>query len=163
MTTDGHYTGFWVKDAIATIACATCLVMGVSACNDSNNLLTSAPNQTPTASPTNPLPDDGFSLNSLINSLEGAKSGVTDAVAPHADAVQARTKEEVEKLFRWEYKVVDSPSTEDSANFELLLTGLGNEGWECFDINHLTPGTVRITCKRRPKSAISYLKYIPGL
>lgn len=163
MTTTWHYTGFWAKDAIATIVCATCVIVGLSGCNDSNNQLAPIQNQTPAANPTNPLPADGFSLNSLINSLEGAKTGVKSAVAPHADAVQARTKEEVEKLFRWEYKVIDSANVGDSASFEQLLGGLGDEGWECFDIDHLTPDKVRVTCKRRPKSAISYLKYIPGL
>ncbi len=86
-----------------------------------------------------------------------------EAVAPHADAVQARTTEEVEKLFRWEYKVIELPHTSDPTNFEASLTTLGNDGWECFHIDRLSAEATRITCKRRPKSAISYLKYIPGL
>lgn len=160
MTTARHYTGFWVKDAIATIVCICFLATLLSACNDSTNTQSTPANLTPTVSPTIA---DGFSLNSLLNSIEGAKTGVKDAVAPHADTVQARTKEELEKLFRWEYKVVERPRSLSTSEFEHTLSELGNEGWECFHIDHLTPEQTRITCKRRPKSAISYLKYIPGL
>ena len=163
MTTARHYTGFWVKDAIATMACVCFVATCLSACNDSTNTQSVAAHLTPTVTPTNPPVDGGFSLNSLLNSIEGAKSGVKDAVAPHADAVQARTKEEVEKLFRWEYKVFESPGSVSAAEFERTLGELGNDGWECFHIDRLTPDQMRITCKRRPKSAISYLKYIPGL
>jgi hypothetical protein len=88
---------------------------------------------------------------------------VQNAVAPHADAIQNRTKEEVEKLFRWEYRVVELPSTISSAELELQLSNLGDEGWECFDLAHRPADVTQITCKRRPKSAISYLKYLPGL
>jgi hypothetical protein len=163
MTTDGHYTGFWVKDAIATMVCAGFLAIGLSACNDSTNQRASVPNPTPANAPSQPQVVEGFSLNSLINSLEGAKTGVKDAVAPHADAVQTRTKEEVEKLFRWEYKVVEFPSSDDANKFQQFLSDLGADGWECFHIDRVVADTTRITCKRRPKSAISYLKYIPGL
>jgi len=163
MTSDRHYTGFWVKDAIATIVCVVLSVIGVSACNDSTKRPSGGSNPTPIISPTNPPVAEGFSLNSLLNSIEGAKTEVKDAVAPHADAVQARTKEEVEKLFRWEYKVVDAPGTSSSADFQQLLSQLGDDGWECFHIDRSAVDATRVTCKRRPKSAISYLKYIPGL
>lgn len=163
MTTTRHYTGFWVKDAIATIVCACFVATTLSACNDSTNTQSATANLTPTAPPINPPVDEGFSLNSLLNSIEGAKSGVKDAVGPHADAVQTRTKEEVEKLFRWEYKVIESPGSLTTPELERTLGELGSDGWECFHIDRLSPDQTRVTCKRRPKSAISYLKYIPGL
>lgn len=160
MNTDRHYTGFWVKEAIATIVCVSYLISSVSACNDSTNTSQSGPG--PAASPSAQTPAT-FSLNSLIQTLEGAQNNVKEAVAPHADAVQARTKEEVEKLFRWEYRVVDAASNADPAEQQTLLSSLGDEGWECFHIDRMTPEKIRITCKRRPKSAVAYLKYLPGL
>jgi hypothetical protein len=159
MNDDRNYTGFWVKDAITTIACTVLVSAALSACNDSTN----TPSQVATAPPTNPPVQEGFSINSILNSLEGAKRDAQEAVAPHADAVQTRTKEEVEKLFRWEYKVTEFPATLPAAELEGKLMELGADGWECFDVREQPLNLTRITCKRRPKSALSYLKYIPGL
>jgi hypothetical protein len=159
MNNDRNYTGFWVKDAITTIACAVCLSIALSACNDSTN----TPAQAPQTTPTNPAPQEGFSINAILNSLEDAKRGAQDAVAPHADAVQTRTKEEVEKLFRWEYKITELPSDLPAVDLEARLAELGADGWECFDLKERPVNLTRVTCKRRPKSALSYLKYIPGL
>ena len=153
-----HYTGFRVKEAIGAIALVGIVCVGLSGCKDSTNQGFSAP---PTALAT-PTPQEGFSLNSLLNSIDGAASGVKDVVRPHSDAVQARTKEEVEKLFHWEYKVVDLPAALSAIEQENEFKKLGQDNWECFDIMPVS-GTLRITCKRRPPSAISYLKYIPGL
>lgn len=156
----GHYTGFRLKGAIVAM---TYILLGISAlsgCKDSTNTNnTSKADANRSSSPTAQEP---FSLNSLLNSIEGATSNVQDAVGPHADAVQARTKDEVEKLFRWEYKVVDVGSQLQSAEFESVLASLGAEGWECFSIIP-TAETTRVSCKRRPRSALAYLKYIPGL
>jgi hypothetical protein len=80
-----------------------------------------------------------------------------------SDPQKYRTKEEVEKLFRWEYKVIETPADQSAGALESQLSELGADGWECFHIHTQTSGLVRITCKRKPKSALSYLKYIPGL
>ncbi len=154
-----NYTGFLLKDAITTIACVLVLVLILSACNDSTNSSAGTPPPRPTDAPI----AEGFSLNSILNSIEDARSGVQDAVGPHADALQNRTKEEVEKLFRWEYRVVEVPTTITSEAFESQLGELGAEGWECFNLEQRPADVTRITCKRRPKSALSYLKYFPGL
>jgi hypothetical protein len=160
MFTRRHYTGFLVKEAIATATCVTMLLTVLTGCNDSSNLqTTNSPLPSPTSSP---VVNEGFSLNSILNSIEGAKSDVKEAVGPHADAVQAKTKEEMDKLFRWEYKVVDLAANQDANEFQGQLSLLGDDRWECFSINAVVDRT-RVTCRRRPKSALSYLKYIPGL
>jgi hypothetical protein len=170
-----HYTRFSIKDAIIALCYAGALALPLSACNDSNNPTLNtpapssgqpsnqAPEQTPELAPATPTVQEGFSLNSLLNSLDQATSDVQVAVAPHANAVQARTKEEVDKLFRWEYRVLEVPSETQAPELEARLTKLGDEGWECFDMTQTQTNQTRITCKRRPKSALSYLKYIPGL
>lgn len=156
----GHYTGFRVKDAIAAMTCMLIASIIVSGCKDSTKggsrgalPATSTPQNTPVAEP--------FSLNSLLNSIEGATSEVQVAVGPHADAVHARTKEEVEKLFQWEYKVVDLDKGLLAGDLEVRLRELGDLGWECFSIIPSESFT-RVTCKRKPKSALAYLKYLPG-
>jgi hypothetical protein len=159
MSTERNYTGFWIKDAIATVSCVALLLSSLSACNDSTNPAAQAPQ----AAPTEVAVAESFSLNSLLNSLEGATSGVQNAVAPHAGALQERTKEEVEKLFQWEYRVIEVAANMPATDFEGQLAKLGAEGWECFHIASQTADSTRITCKRRPKSALSYLKYLPGL
>ena len=153
-----HYTGFWVKDAITTVACAVLLSICVSACKDSDN----APSAAPVRATPNVPAAEGFSLNNLLNSIEGAKSGVEEAVGPHAEAINERTKSEVEKLFRWEYRVVEVPTEISTADLEGKLGELGSDGWECFHMQTQASNTTRITCKRKPRSALSYLKFMPG-
>jgi hypothetical protein len=84
------------------------------------------------------------------------------ALGPHGEVLQDLTKDEMEKLFRWEYRVVDFQGTEPAADSEKRLTELGNEGWECVGFIPSPPAT-RVICKRRPRSALGYLKLIPGL
>lgn len=154
-----HYTGFLGKHAIATIACGILFVSGVSGCKDSQKS-----NATPVSGrslATGQATPDNFSLDSILTTLEGAGSEVHDAVRPHTDAVQAKTKEELDKLFRWEYKVVELPITTDAPTLQAQLSALGEENWEVVDMR-IHGELNRITCKRRPSSAIGYLKYIPG-
>jgi hypothetical protein len=94
--------------------------------------------------------------------FQGASGGVQQALGPQGEVIQERTKEEVEKLFRWEYRVVDVEANLTADELEKRLTELGNEGWECFNIAPSGQSS-RVTCKRRPRSAINYLKLIPGL
>jgi hypothetical protein len=154
-----HYTGFLGKHAIATTACSIFFVLGLSGCKDSQkNSPRGVAGQTPATTQATP---DAFSLNSILNKLEGASSEVHEAVRPHTDAVQAKTKEELDKLFRWEYKVVELPLTADSTTLQAQLSALGEENWEVVSMTVVDGGN-RIICKRRPNSAIGYLKYIPG-
>jgi len=155
-----HYTGFWPKHAIATTACGLFLIASLSACKDSDKT-TAAPVVAQTAA-TPPAGPSSLSLDSLLTTLGGATSEVHEAMRPHTDAVQAKTREEVSKLFRWEYKVVELPVATDSVTLQAQLSALGEENWEVIDMT-VRDQVNRITCKRRPNSAIGYLKYIPGL
>jgi hypothetical protein len=101
-------------------------------------------------------------LGSLTETVQDASGGVQQVLGPHGEVLHERTKEEVEKLFRWEYRVVELDATLSVPDFEQQLSELGNEGWECFDIAAGSAKT-RVTCKRRPRSALNYLKFIPGL
>jgi hypothetical protein len=101
-------------------------------------------------------------MSSLNEQIKGASKGVQDAVAPQAEALHKHTKAEVDKLFRWEYRVVDVPVSPDPSELEKRLTELGAENWECFSVVP-SPESLRVLCKKRPPSAINYLKYVPGL
>ena len=152
-----HYTGFFTKQAIATVVCSTLFAIAVSGCKDSQKSNTS-PSPSGVPAQASPAP---FSLDSILTGLEGAGSDVQDAVRPHADAVQAKTREEVDKLFQWEYKVMEVPFPGATSALQEQLARLGEENWEVIDMTTVGPVT-RITSKRRPRSALGYLKYIPG-
>jgi hypothetical protein len=155
-----HYTGFRVKEAIVAISCLAALCSSVTGCKDSTNApVSTLPTATP--APTNPPPTEGFSLNSILNSIEEASNSVQEAVGPHAETAHQRTKAEVEKLHRWEYLVVDYSSLTSAQELEARLGKLGEDNWDCFSIIP-SAGTSRVTCKRRPLSALSYLQLIPG-
>lgn len=156
-----HYTGFWRLGAIIQIHILFLSIMALSGCNDSHNTSPS-PQGTPNAAPK----IEDLTLSQLLAGLgehfQGASGGVQQALGPQGEVIQERTKEEVEKLFRWEYRVVDVEANLTADELEKRLMELGNEGWECFNIAPAGQST-RVTCKRRPRSAINYLKLIPGL
>ncbi len=157
-----HYTGFWLKHAITTAACIATLLTTLSACKDSDSGQPEAP-EGPTKIPTQDSIQDslGAVMENLNEQLDQASSHVQQVVAPHAEEIQARTKDEVEKAFRWEYKVQDIPADTSAEAFEAKLTELGDEGWECVSFQPVHDGT-RVTCKRKPRGALAYLKFIPG-
>lgn len=152
-----HYTGFWTKGAIVRAAPLVILIAILTACQERGN------NQSGGAQAGTP---DQLSFEGLLNSLSkqvgGASGNVQEALGPHSEALQAKTKEEVDKLFRWEYRVEDIPPDLTAGELEQRLASMGVEGWECFSLIPSTT-TTRTICKRRPKSAIAYLKYLPGL
>lgn len=158
-----HYTGFWLKHAITTAACVATLLTTLSACKDSDSG-PAEPTTDPTKIPAEESIQDslGAVMDNLNQQLDQASSQVQQAVAPHAEEIQARTKDEVEKAFRWEYKVQDISSDSSAQEFEAKLTELGDEGWECVSFQPVHDGT-RVTCKRKPRGALAYLKFIPGL
>ncbi len=173
-----HYTGFRLKDAITTTACAIALALIVtlplSACKDSDTPLldpTQVADPTPLDSEQDTnlsdgdVPDEnsfGSVIKTIHENLERATEQVREAVGPHSEDLQNLTKDEVEKLFRWEYRVKELSIALSAEQFQEELAKLGLEGWEC--VSFLPQGDkTRVTCKRRPRGALAYLKYIPGL
>ena len=173
-----HYTGFRLKDAITTTACAIALALvstlALSACKDSDTppldptqMVDPTPldSEQDTNIPDGDVPDEnsfGSVIKTIHENLERATEQVREAVGPHSEDLQNLTKDEVEKLFRWEYRVKELSIALSAEQFQEELAKLGLEGWEC--VSFLPQGDkTRITCKRRPRGALAYLKYIPGL
>jgi hypothetical protein len=163
------YTGICLKHAIRTLLCVAFITIGTSACRGGDTLSEAAV----TPGPGTPSPSaEGYSLDSVMATLEGRVQSAQRVIAPHAEFLQKTTTDEVEKLFRWEYKVTELPKGTTASDLEQRLADLGLEGWECFDIYTVPygsgpdgsgPNGTRITCKRRPRSALNYFKYVPGL
>ncbi len=156
-----HYTGFWSIGAIIQVHILLMGILILTGCNDSTNRSNTTPSPADNRTAANPLSVPQL-LQSLSQQVQGASGGVQQALGPQGEVIQERTKEEVEKLFRWEYRVVETERTMTAADFEKRLGELGSEGWECFNIS-TSAETTRITCKRRPRSALNYLKLIPGM
>ena len=173
-----HYTGFRLKDAITTTACAIALALvatlPLSACKDSDTppldptqMVDPTPldSEQDTNLPDGDVPDEnsfGSVIKTIHENLERATEQVREAVGPHSEYLQTLTKDEVEKLFRWEYRVKELSITLSAEEFQGELAELGLAGWEC--VSFLPQGEkTRVTCKRRPRGALAYLKYIPGL
>jgi hypothetical protein len=148
-----NYSGFRLKHAIVTSACGlvAATLLGCQTREVANDAA-SQPVDTP----------NGYSLDSVLDSLGSGIRGVSSNVGPQAEALHSATKEELAKLFQWEYRVVDLAIALSAEEFEAKLAELGADGWECFSINTLAESS-RVSCKRHPPSAISYLKYVPGL
>ncbi len=89
-----------------------------------------------------------------------------DDIYPAAESLQRKTSEaadsageEVNKVFTFEYRVLDIPQAASRAHIERELNAAGQEMWECFDMKEYGD-SFRFFCKRRPKT---YLRYIPRL
>ena len=98
----------------------------------------------------------GCESKSVQSAYDEAR-GSFDELIPLKDKAQTAAKEEVSKLFTFEYKVAEIDNSASSAQVEALLSGLGRERWECFDSAPLG-GKLRFFCKRKPDTV---LKYIP--
>lgn len=156
-----HYTGFWSQRAIIQICLFSIAISPLTACNDSTKTAQPVAAATPPITQANDLSLARL-LGEISERVQGASGGVQQALGPHGEILQDKTLDEMEKLFRWEYRVIDLEGSQAAADFEKRLTELGNDGWECFDIT-TTANNTRITCKRRPRGALAYLKLIPGL
>jgi hypothetical protein len=156
-----YYTGFWRIGAIIQVHILLLGIIAITGCNDSAN----SP-KTASPSPSTTAGASSLTVSSLLETLsqrvQGASGGMQQALGPQGEVIQERTKEEVEKLFRWEYRVVETEVGIAAGEMEKRLSELGNEGWDCFHISN-APERTRITCKRRPRSALTYLQLIPGL
>ncbi|MCB0339573.1 MAG: hypothetical protein KDD53_08215 [Bdellovibrionales bacterium] len=93
----------------------------------------------------------------LESSLQSVQKLIEEQIKPAGEQAQTLAKDEVEKLFTWEYRVAEFEATDSAEQLEIELAKLGSKRWECFSI---TPSglKIRIFCKRKPKS---YLRYIP--
>lgn len=97
-----------------------------------------------------------FSLTKHLGSaLEDANSAITNF---STKKLGNPPSEEVEKLFRYEYLVKDMPLNLSDKEMEENFQSLGRDRWDCFHMEHVTRGSIRIFCKRRPKSYLQYMK-----
>jgi hypothetical protein len=95
----------------------------------------------------------------LVEELTPLGQQVGKTVAEGAKTVGTSATDEVQKLFRWEYKVTDLPAEYGSAEIEVYLNGLGMDRWDCFRVEPVQ-GTFRVFCKRPPKSPLRYMPYL---
>jgi hypothetical protein len=156
-----------MKKAICSTICAVIVGMfaaGVlTGCNRESDVngLTSSGTAGPT--PSEPLATTATNVTrSLQESISGVSQDVLTALGPHAEALKNLSTDEVMKLFRWTYRVEEFAPSFTAAALEDELNRLGKENWECFSIVS-SPSGIRVTCKKRPMSAVNYLQYIPGM
>ena len=97
----------------------------------------------------------GAVTDQLKKTYEDAKKGVS-SLTPE---VQSMTSAEIDKLFAYEYAVIDVPLSSSRGEVEEKLLLMGRDRWEAFSTEPRSDGT-RIYFKRRPAS---YLRYIPRL
>jgi hypothetical protein len=145
-----YYNCFIPQKAIMPIACAAIFLAILGGCkkSDSSHQALGAP-----------TPDESNSSNLSFQSILNSISSASDALAPHAESLEETTKEEVTKLFRWEYKVIDLDILLSAPAVADTLNELGNDNWEC-STGTPVPQTIRFYCKRRPRGALSYLRFV---
>ncbi len=100
--------------------------------------------------------------NRNLDSLSDGLNKIGDKVEPYTERVKKvpeMAEEEYEKLFRFEYQVVELSLESNATKLQETLAELGKERWECF---HVQPKDEKLLvfCKKRP---VSYLRYLGHL
>lgn len=110
--------------------------------------------------------ENSAQLQDILNQMQGtiseASKGAIEALGPHAKTLGNLSTEEVSKLFSWKYKLVQVEANEPPEVMEQALIELGADNWDCFSIIQVAD-KIRISCKKRPPSALGYLKHLQGL
>lgn len=99
-------------------------------------------------------------LNELARELKQVVDDTTTHVSdisPSAEDVKNLTNDEINKLFAFEYRVESLKKDLPADQLEAALSKLGQERWECFDVE-AHADVYQIFCRRRPQT---YLRYIP--
>jgi len=122
-------------------------------------MLACGSDQTPDRSQTPAPKQNATTLSGIVDSLHAT---VNSATSIDPSQLQAQTSDEIQKMMQIEYKVVELQNNASNDELQNTLTKLGQEGWDCFSV---LPNAekYRIVCKRRPKSFLNYLKYVPFL
>lgn len=95
----------------------------------------------------------------LVEDLKKKAQELGSTVTPYTDKVGSTAREEIAKLFKVEYQLVELDSSLPSDAIERRLAALGEERWDCATMQ-VQNGNLRLLCKRLP---LSYLKLIPYL
>lgn len=97
-------------------------------------------------------------VDQLIQGLSSRIDQLTQTI-PSQEEIQTTTKEELNKIHAFEYKVVEYPVTISASELEKSLTALGAERWEC-DGSLWQGLQYRFVCRRHPAT---YLRYLPRM
>ena len=104
-------------------------------------------------------PENQPSIDSIAEELRSTLSKAKEAVKglePVGSDVQNSAKEEVAKLFVFEYRVLNFSKSTPTSEIELEMNKMGKEMWECFDVVPMKD-SVQIFCKRRPKTPLRFI------
>lgn len=99
-----------------------------------------------------PSDSSGFSIDGALNGANQALSRLTSS------ELSTKSSAEIEKLFQFEYFVEDIPLDLTAEEMNVRMTDLGKERWDCFNLEHVSKGFIRVFCKRRPTSYLQYMK-----
>jgi hypothetical protein len=94
-----------------------------------------------------------------LEALVDKTSRKVESLSSSPEEVSEKASAELEKLFTFEYKVVDFRRDSNSTSIQRALNELGQDRWECFQLIPVDAGIAAL-CKRRPKT---YLRYIPRM
>lgn len=86
--------------------------------------------------------------------------GGFDQIGPVADNVSTMTSEQINKVIRYEYKVLTVPAGASVSEIEASLSTAGQERWDCFSVVPNQSG-LTVFCKRLPYALLrSILRFM---
>lgn len=99
-------------------------------------------------------------MDTLSKAYDDTRRTIT-GYTPSTEQVTAQAQKQFNDMFSFEYKVVEFDNAAPVEKIQQMLSELGAERWECFNI--LDRGnSFLIPCRRRPISLLRYaLKFLP--
>lgn len=108
--------------------------------------------------PTNEKPSPSI-LETFNSSVSDISKTIDSSTKETRESVQQLATEELEKLYKYEYKVVSLPASLSDQEMEAQLSELGRERWHCFH-GETVNGSTRLICSRLPLSVLKFVPYI---
>ncbi len=91
-----------------------------------------------------------------LNQIQGGYDEAKLQIGPVAENVTSLTSEQINKIIRYEYKVITLPASSTSEEMEGVLSSIGQERWECFSVIP-SEATLKVFCRRLPYALLRSL------
>jgi hypothetical protein len=98
-------------------------------------------------------------LDTLHSSVSDIGKTIDSTTKETRENVQQLASQELEKLYKYEYKVVSFQASLSDQELEAQLAELGKDRWNCFH-GETVNGSTRLICSRLPVSVLKLVPYI---
>ena len=98
-------------------------------------------------------------LDSINSSVSDLGKTIDTTTKETRKSVHQLATQELEKLYKYDYKVISLPASMSDQEMEAQLAELGRDRWNCFHGETVNEST-RLLCSRLPLSVLKFVPYV---